>query len=247
MVFVGAAILPHGAMVFDGDPQSESPACLERRSKLPEKLAGDTQELYNGCSRVAELIAATNPELILLFTPHGLALKSGAALVYLSKKAVGNALWNECWDEISLNIELDSEVSGELMEHLQEQGIQVDGLSAFTAMEVPMRWGEVVPLWFVDKAVSGDMKYLIVSMPRPGVTAAKLPRECQRIGESVAGFIAQLKQRVAVVISGDLSHTHPTDCNIPLYLPGKYNVPVKFNAPVNVTPHSPHPRKRCGN
>ena len=223
MVFVGGAILPHGSLIFDGDSESESSGCGERRARLPKKLAGDTQTLYDACCQTAQLIASKHPDTILLFTPHGFTLTSGSSLVYMSKYATGSALWNECWDDIKLNVNLDYDLSEQLLKHLKSQEFEVDGLNYIhNLMPVPLRWGEVVPLWFVHKAVSSDVKYVIVSMKRPflkdGDDEIHMDK-CQRLGAIVTSFLAQLKQKVAVVISGDLSHTHPTDCNMPLYLP----------------------------
>jgi len=39
------------------------------------------------------------------------------------------------------------------------------------------------------------------------------------IGRKLASFAESLDEKVVVVISGDLSHCHPTDCTDPLYLP----------------------------
>ena len=58
MPIVGCAILPHGSMVLD-------PA----REGLPEGVA----EITNGCRAVGECVAAWEPELVVLLTPHGLS------------------------------------------------------------------------------------------------------------------------------------------------------------------------------
>ena len=47
MVLVGAAILPHGAMPFDGNPASESAACRDRNAKLPHRLRAKLGEVSN--------------------------------------------------------------------------------------------------------------------------------------------------------------------------------------------------------
>jgi aromatic ring-opening dioxygenase LigB subunit len=39
------------------------------------------------------------------------------------------------------------------------------------------------------------------------------------IGKKLAAFVDGLAQKVVFVISGDLSHAHPTDVTDPLYLP----------------------------
>jgi len=84
-------------------------------------------------------------------------------------------------------------------------------------MESPLRWGEVVPLWFVDKKLDSEkVKYMIVCFARNG-------EGFEAMGRSLHEFASKLQQRLAVVISGDLSHTQETTCDIPLYLPGKLN------------------------
>ena len=215
MVFVGAAILPHGTMAFDGDPNSASPACRERNSTMPPELIQNCSKLYNSCERAGDLVAKMNPDIVLLVTPHGLALSSGSYAVYMANAARGNALWNGCFQDIEVNIPLETQLSGQLLEFVQKQGFKADGIITFTKMESPLRWGEVVPLWFVDKKLDSEkVKYMIVCLARNG-------EGFEAMGRSLHEFASKLQHRLAVVISGDLSHTHETTCDIPLYLPGK--------------------------
>ena len=39
------------------------------------------------------------------------------------------------------------------------------------------------------------------------------------MGALLSKFIDGLTEKVVVIISGDLSHHHPTDCDNPLYMP----------------------------
>lgn len=83
-------------------------------------------------------------------------------------------------------------------------------------MEAPIRWAEVVPLWFINSKTDSDkVKYLIVA-------TARNTEGLDVIGKAFHEFVSGLEQRVALVMSGDLAHTHETTCNIPLYLPGIY-------------------------
>ena len=218
MVVVGAAILPHGAMVFDGDPNSASPACRERNISMPADLIGNCSKLYNSCERVGDRVAKMNPDVVLLVTPHGIALSSGSYGVYMANAARGNALWNDCFQDIELSIPLDTEISKKLLGFVQEKGFKADGIITFSLAEAPLRWGEVIPLWFVNKKVVSDkVKYVIVTFARiyeeEGFNA-------RAMGRALHEFVSSLQQRVAVVISGDLAHTHTTEYSIPLYLPG---------------------------
>ena len=217
MGFVGAAVLPHGAMIFDGDPNSDSAACRERNCTMPPDLIKDCCTLYSSCERAADLVAEMNPEVVLLVTPHGISLSSGALGVYMAMSACGNALWNDTWQDIEVSVSLDIQLSVQLLDFVQERGLKADGIETFSKMEAPLRWGEVVPLWFVKRKVdSGKVKYIVVSVGRQ--------REgFEVIGKTLHDFASALQQRLAVVISGDLAHTHKMTYSIPLYLPGIYN------------------------
>lgn len=48
----------------------------------------------------------------------------------------------------------------------------------------------------------------------------------KQFGASIRDFFEKIEERVVFVVSGDLSHTHPTNCKIPLYLPNPlWNLP----------------------
>ena len=218
MVFVGAAILPHGAMIFDGDPNSDSAACRERNSTMPPDLVKDCSALYSSCERAADLVAEMNPEVVLLVTPHGISLSSGALAVYTTNAACGNALWNDTWQDIEVSVPLDAQLSGRLLDFVLKQGLKADGIIPFSRMEAPLRWGEVVPLWFVNRKIDSDnAKYIVLS-------AGRQSEGFEVIGKALHDFASTLHQRLVVVISGDLAHTHKMAYSIPLYLPGTYNV-----------------------
>lgn len=216
MVFVGAAILPHGAMIFDGDPNSGSSACRERNSTMPPDLIKNCSNLYTSCERAADLVAKMNPDIVLLVTPHGISLSSGAFGVYMANTARGNALWNDCWQDIEINIPLDAQLSDQLLGFVQKRGLKADGIITFSMMEAPLRWGEVVPLWFIDRKIDSEkVKYIIVSSGRSS-------DGYDVMGNALHDFASTQQQRLAVVISGDLAHTHKMAYSIPLYLPGSY-------------------------
>ena len=218
MVFVGAAILPHGSMIFDGDPNTTIVACLERNKTMPSDIISNCHDLFTACEHAGDLLAKTNYGVVLLLTPHGISLMSGSFGVYMSGVARGNALWNGSFEEFELSVELDNELSEQLLEFVQKRGISADGIVTFSRMETPLRWGEVVPLWFVKNKAglkSSKVKYVIVSV------GAK-SRNFEAMGRALHSFASSLQQRVAVVVSGDLAHTHKTDCNVPLYMPGSF-------------------------
>ncbi len=228
MPLVGSVVLPHGAMVFDGG-EGCSAAAAERLQNLPKSLRDDCQTLYKATREAAELAKATKPDVIFLNTPHGVCL-SNSHCVYLNSKAKGNAEWNDQWTEYDVNVDLDSELAKAFVEHLQKDGVPAEGMRAFTACEAPLRWGEVIPLWFFRDLTAAGTKVVIFSNPLKGRQPLPLP-EVAKVGHSIAEFLNGLRQRVLYVVSGDLAHSHTTDCSLPLYLADpRWNMPASDKA-----------------
>ena len=46
---------------------------------------------------------------------------------------------------------LDTNVTSQLMNHLLESDVAVQGLRSFGGVETKLRWGEVIPFWFLQK------------------------------------------------------------------------------------------------
>jgi len=218
MVLVGCAIFPHGAMVLD-----------PKMKGLPLGAA----ELHNACMAAAEEISGWNPDLIIMSTPHGLNLVKSLA-IYFNSTANGNAEWNEHWTDFQVNIEMDSEIARKFSQHLEADGIEAEGITAFSGLTSPLRWAEVVPLWFLKHQVP-NCKYLIISPPskfgsssieRSKTAKERMPKMIQ-IGKSMRDFIESLPQRIVYVASGDLSHVHPTSVEEKIFLPNPLrNMPI---------------------
>lgn len=82
MVLVNVSIMPHGAMLLDmALPQ------------LPEAVPA----LHKACMDASASIDVSKPDIIILFTPHGICTKSKPT-VYLNKSVAGNAGWNGFWE-----------------------------------------------------------------------------------------------------------------------------------------------------
>ena len=223
MVIVGCVILPHGAMTFDGNPNvAENTPTAERIKTILATQRQDCGVLFNSCSKAAEIAKSTSPDIIFLNTPHGICL-SDALGVYLNPGAKGNAEWNSQWSEFEVDFKLDVDLAGKLLGHLQSDGIAAEGITAFSKCEMPLRWGEVIPMWFLQDLMQAggkkEMKVVIFSNPvNKRRDPTPLP-SVTNVGCSVANFLRGLDQRVLYVVSGDLAHTHKTDCRDQLYLP----------------------------
>ena len=206
-------------MTFDGHPNGGG-STTERVKVISEIQRRDCNALFAACSKAADIVKATAPDVIVLNTPHGICL-SDAVGVYLNPNAKGNAEWNAQWTEFEVSVDLDMDLSGKLLKHLQNDGISSEGITAFTVSEMPLRWGEVIPLYFLQDFTKAGVKVVIISNPRNkmiGLTSESYS-ETAHIGNAIAKFLRALDQRVLYVVSGDLAHAHETDCKLPLYLP----------------------------
>ena len=83
-----------------------------------------------------------------------------------------------------------------------------------------LRWGEVIPLWFFRDLTAAGVKVVIFSNPLSRSKSSPGFKEITSVGSSVSRFMNSLKERVLYVVSGDLAHSHTTDCTTPLYRAG---------------------------
>ena len=74
MVLAGAVILPHGALIFDGDPQSPSNECKERYRKMNSKMKEATVrvrliivEVYTWCIGLSSKVCDELLDLINIY------------------------------------------------------------------------------------------------------------------------------------------------------------------------------------
>lgn len=229
MPVVSSVVLPHGAMVFDG-ANGCSVAAAQRLNNMSDTMREDCQALYRGTCAAAELAKACKPDVIFLNTPHGVCL-SNTHCVYLNKKAKGNAEWNGQWAEYDVSVDLDPDLARAFLDHLQKDGVAAEGMVAFASCEAPLRWGEVIPLWFFRDLTAAGVKVVIFSNPLSRSKSSPGFKEITSVGSSVSRFMNSLKERVLYVVSGDLAHSHTTDCTTPLYLPDpRWNMPISDTA-----------------
>lgn len=234
MVITSILILPHGAMVLDGNlnPTGNSSESSERTKSAPVTLMQDCTILYNSCVKAVQIAKQTKPDVIFLDTPHGIRL-SEAVGVYTNKSGRGNAEWNGQWKEYQMEIKFDYTLANTFVEHLQKDNIRTEGISAFSNCEMPLRWGEIIPLWFLQEFLSAGINVVIFSLPLNLGGSVDPKSQEARIGNSIATFLRCLNKRVLYVVSGDLAHTHDTDCEIPLYLPDpRWNMPKPYDKKV---------------
>jgi len=75
---------------------------------------------------------------------------------------------------------------------------------------MPLRWGEVIPWWFISEAAK-KAKYVLPPVIYIGQPATTRTIILEQFGAAISQYLAQNRQsykRVVMVISSDLSHHH---------------------------------------
>lgn len=207
------AIAPHGDFALD-------PSLI--------KGVNGSDIVHNASLALGGLLVDLQPDFILLSSPHGIALANDFGL-YLSSNAsgfalIGSDLHNASWPgyPVYMDFPLQSGVMTTLSSTLARQGWNVSGILPWGDSEpIGIRWGEVVPLWFMKQYVNATSSGSPVwshptvglwSQPlrryTAGVQAAMVP-ELLGTGAALFDFLEALPGTTVLVISADQSHVHP--------------------------------------
>ena len=200
---VVAATLPHGDFVYD-------PSLVQS--------ANGSVALHGNATLLGKVIAAAQPDIILLTSPHGLEDSNNFVLYQNSNSSgfahLGDDLHNASFPgyDVPLSAAGAKNISSALVETLGGRLQNISGLVAFGDGEpIALRWGEVIPLSFVDRYVKhSGVKVIVWSMParRHDQSGSPMTGELLRLGAALAEALERLPQRVALLISSDLAHTH---------------------------------------
>ena len=196
---VGAVIVPHGDFAFD-------PSLVQYQN--------GSLEIHRAAKAAGRYLSALSPDVILLSTPHGVALSDDFAFYTNSYGAgyamVGGDLQNSSFPQykVPMNVTLDAQLSNALLAALH--GMNVSGLSSFADSEAQaIRWGEVLPLTFLTPGVREAAKIVILSQPlRRYSASAQMVPELLRLGDAAFRVLDAMPERVALLMSSDLAHTH---------------------------------------
>ena len=191
MTILGAFILPHGSLILD--PSKEN-------------LGKAAWTLHDGMRKIASVIHDLTPDLCLLITPHGLSHSTEFCL-YENDLASGTAEWEDKYSEFKVEVTIDREFTDSLRNFLRERNNPLGAITAYTkGVPAPLRWGEVVPLWFLKDI---PCSYQIMSIPSRRYTQAKgMITELQKMGEDIQEFLTNTDKRAILIVSADLAHTH---------------------------------------
>jgi aromatic ring-opening dioxygenase LigB subunit len=224
MPLVGGAVLPHGALILDPD-----------RPEMAGELSESARRLHKGCIEAGRAIRATRPDVILLYTPHGLIGEGADMFLYTNASASGSCEWMSGWAEHRVSVRCDADAALSLLAHLKAGGHSAAGLTAFSGYDAPLRWGECVPLSFLGAALADGARVVVLShgpagtVDRAALTRGRWEETCA-MGAAVGEWALAQQKRIFFLVSGDLAHVHgnsrapslPDGAPDPRYLNAKY-------------------------
>lgn len=205
---VGAAVLPHGDFAFDPEI-------------LRDWNADDfwkAEALHSGSSEASSFIADSKPDVIILSTPHGVALSETIA-VYGDAQLAGPALLgrdvNASFGDgtagagrwIQFEAAGDEDFAGRVASVLGNNATLLKAWGG--ALPMALRWGEVLPLRLISRGEKLTPRLVVLSLPMTRYThSGALTDGFRRLGRQLGAFLDDVPARVAVVVSTDLAHTH---------------------------------------
>lgn len=194
--------MPHGGIALDPSHFNSSDAASLQQAWV----------LHAACLEAGREAGRLAPDLVLLSTPHGVADLTQFQF-YLNSMGFGVADTDNCACPpccYNVSVSMDKNRSTEIVHNLKEMHQNVSGLVGFSdANAFPLRWGEVIPLHFLTPSLPSHTHTIILSQPNRRYTdSVPMIPELLKLGSSLFALLEPLPQRVVVVISADLAHTH---------------------------------------
>ena len=208
-ILEAAVILPHGDFAYDPDLAQQNNGDFH----AAQRLAAASRHVGHDF-----LEKTVQPDVIFVISPHGMALSRDFGL-YVGRQAsgyvdIGNDLHPPHGTyRVHLNhVPLSPTLSLDLVKALSAFNVSAIQVSADNSRNTPLAWAEVIPLLLVNETVRRP--HLIWSQPlrRLGPAAgADMVNELLNMGNALFRWIQDRPERLAVLVSADLSHTHRPD------------------------------------
>lgn len=205
---VGGILLPHGDFAYD--PSFFRPNTRERAA---------ANRIATAARKAGKWLVDVNPDIIFLSTPHGIKLDNNFG-IYMNDKGfgsatiggdlIGNSTYKKAYN-VSKDIDMDLQLSQDLLATLHDKN--VSAIYSFSE-SIPMilNWGEIIPLLLLPEGGHKSYKHIIWSQPERRYNhATEMVPELLQVGQAVVKWIESRPERIGVIISGDLSHTHLPD------------------------------------
>ena len=189
MPLVYACIAPHGGEV------------------VPE-LAGKKLRLFaptrKGMRILAQAMKASNPDTIVIATPHNLRLHKHIGIV-TAENTSGKVF--EGRRVIRMRARCDTELAAKLRKEGEAAGLPVVaanyGVFEGPLSDMAMDWGTMIPLWFLLKETRLKSRVVIVTPSREIPLGQNV-----EFGAVVAKVATAEESRIAFVASSDQAHRH---------------------------------------
>ena len=223
-ILVGGVLLPHGDFALD--PTFFANGTIERTV---------ANEVAEGAHRAGRWLTElqqkqAEPMIVLVTTPHGIKLDYDYG-IYVASRGSGTAtIGGDCTGFADVesrirkrpcrdcqhkpyNVTLDialapTTLSNDLLKTLHDKRYPVSGIYSYNdEAPIPLNWGEIVPLLLLGD--TSNLLPLIWTFPyRRYDHAVEMVPQLLEMGNAIAEWATRRPERIAVLISGDLSHTH---------------------------------------
>ncbi len=193
---VASLVFPHGAIA--AVPWPHAFLGSDNHTARAQSIA-----LHEACRKTAD--ATPQVDVWLVVTPHDLA-DSKSLLVFGGAVAAGNGDETEAnysYTMPQLSVSLDEELGVALCREVANCT-----LLSSPGDGVPLLWGSVVPLYFMQSRAAVPVVVLSVPSRRLDDNAVPMTDELVAVGKAVARVASTNAKRIGLVISGDLAHTH---------------------------------------
>ena len=196
-MLVSAYMLPHGTDMIPG---------------IKEPYDEGFRPLHLAMEQAGKTLAAENPDLVVMLVPHGYTLPE-QHVVYLHERYLGllyDAANPDVFGPLHMaNIWHGDRAAAEMvLAAMQAKHIPATGLiQGGPAFALTLAWSETVPLYYLLRDCAP--RVVIISLPRTRYDKMMaIQPDLAALGDVLYEFAAAHEQRVSIVISSDLAHTH---------------------------------------
>ncbi|MHA2249714.1 MAG: DODA-type extradiol aromatic ring-opening family dioxygenase [Candidatus Kariarchaeaceae archaeon] len=201
MMLHSLLLLPHGMQII---PDLEQPYNEQFRS------------IHNAMKDIQKQMELDPPDLIILVTPHGLALDD-QYLIYQHSEYQG--FFYEVSEESVVHGKVkyvrhwqgDSRSAEDLLHAFKEADLPSQALiQGYSEYPLTLAWGETVPLHYT--AVNKQIMNLVISIPRSRFSKIhEMQKHLETISSIFHDYVQINDQKISIIISGDLSHVHKNE------------------------------------
>ncbi|MEM3267091.1 MAG: hypothetical protein QXR69_00195 [Conexivisphaerales archaeon] len=186
MGLISAFIMPHGS------------EAVPKLSDAHKNYARLTENMF----KIANLIKTSNPETIILATPHNLRIYKQIGIIMTEYYS---GFVKSRTKKITVSFTGDRKLAETMYRIAHEERLNVAlvnyGTDSGTESKMPLDWGSVIPLWFLMPA--NEMRLVLVTPSREVQW-----QQLVDFGKCIRRAADQLGRRVSFIASADQAHAH---------------------------------------